>query len=82
MDGEEEPDDATGSRKVVVGKVACNILMAIQLLLVVLSNCATDSITHNSGPEAPRLGAVSAEVPVRASDYNIMNVIQGFIVRQ
>jgi hypothetical protein len=38
---------------------------------------SADSATHNSGPEAPRLGAVSAEVPVRASDY-----IQGFIVRQ
>jgi hypothetical protein len=44
-DEEVEPDDATGSRKVVVGKLACNIEMAIQLFLVVLSNFATGRFT-------------------------------------
>jgi hypothetical protein len=42
---EPEPDDATGSRKVVVRKLACNITMAIQLFLVVLSNFATGRFT-------------------------------------
>ena len=37
--------NATGSRKVVVGKLACNIAMAIQLFLVVLSNFATGRFT-------------------------------------
>ena len=44
-EGPEEPDDATGSRKVVVGKLACNIAMAIQLFVVVLSNFATGRFT-------------------------------------
>ena len=35
---------------------------------------SADSATHNSGPEAPRLGAVSAEVPVRA--YSKVDVAQ------
>ena len=38
-----ELDDASGSRKVVVGKLACNIAMAVHHFLVVLSNCATGS---------------------------------------
>ena len=41
----EEPDDAFGSRRVVVGKLACNIVIAIQLFLVVLSNFASDCFT-------------------------------------
>jgi hypothetical protein len=41
-EAEAEPNDASGSRKVVVGKLACNIAMAVQLFLVVLSNFATD----------------------------------------
>ena len=42
---DDDDDDATGSRKVVVGKLACNIAMAIQLFLVVLSNFATGRFT-------------------------------------
>jgi hypothetical protein len=40
-----EPNDASGSRKVVVGKLACNIAMAIELFLVVLSNFVTSRFT-------------------------------------
>ena len=35
----------SSSRKVTVGKLACNIVMAIQLFLVVLSNFATGCFT-------------------------------------
>ena len=42
---EEVPDDALCSRKVVVGKLACNIVVANQLFLVVLSNFATGRFT-------------------------------------
>ena len=38
-------NDATGSRKVVVGKLACNMAIAIQLFLVVLYNFATGRFT-------------------------------------
>jgi hypothetical protein len=46
---EAEPDDASGSRKVVVGKLACNTAMAIQLFLVVLSNFATGRFNFLNG---------------------------------
>ena len=42
---EPDPDDALCNRKVVVGKLACNIVMVIQLFLVVLSNFATGRFT-------------------------------------
>ena len=36
---------SSGNRKVVVGKLVCNIVMAIQLFLVMLSNFATGCFT-------------------------------------